>query len=145
MKLNTLIVTILIIIAICPISGKSQSLKEINNKQISNILAFTEEMKTFNNDNMSIHVFRIGLPSDTISKSGTEEIYNRVLISVSEDGDKPRYKLYELSKLFAVGEFKFEMVDRFTERIEFVHGKFKQRNVSVIEINSKNLTAIQIQ
>ena len=128
-----------------PIIGKTQILKEVDNRQLASVLTFVEDMKMFHNDNLSIKAYKIGLPSDTIPKTNTEEIYNRVLLSISEIGEYPKYKVYEMSQLYDVSQFNFQTVDPFIARLEFVYGKYKERKVAVFEINVKTLSITKIQ
>ncbi|MDP1811029.1 MAG: hypothetical protein Q8K66_06440 [Sediminibacterium sp.] len=145
MKIYLSIVLLLSIILNNPFKGNTQTLKVVENRQLSGVLTFLEEMNKFTNDNVSIKVYKIGMPSDTIPNSNSEEIYNRVFLSISEIGEFPKYKVYEISQLYDVGQFIFHSVDPFIERLEFVYGMYKQRKMAVFEINSKTLNVVRIQ
>jgi len=128
-----------------PNRGNAQAAKEVDNRQLASVLTFLEDMKVFHNDNFSIKAYKIGLPADTIPKSNTEEIYNRVFVSISEIGENPKYKVYEMSQLYNVGQFNFQTVDPYIARLDFVYGKYKQRKLAVFELNVKSLSVTKIQ
>ena len=123
----------------------AQALKEVENKQIASILTFVEKLKQFSNQNMFVNAFVVGIPTDTVPNTNSEEIFKRLIISFSETGEGSRYKVYEFSKIMYPSDINFTSVDPHIQRIEFTHGQYKQRKVSVYEINIKTMNLYKIQ
>ena len=145
MKHNLSILVLLFILLHKPNTGITQTFKEVDNKELAIVLAFVEETKMVSNDNLSIKAYKTGIPSDTISNSKSEELYNRIFLCISEVGEFPKYKVFELTKLYNVSLLNFYSVDPFIERFEFISGKYKERKINVLELNIKAMTVVKIQ
>jgi len=145
MKSKLAILLLLFIFLNKPKTGNAQAFKEIENKQLASVLTFVEETKMLTTDNFSLKAYRVGIPTDTIPNSKSEEIYNRIFLCISETGEFPQFKVYELSKLYNVGQLNFYSVDPYNERFEFVSGMFNERKVNVFEINIKTMTIMKVQ
>ncbi|MDB5229995.1 MAG: hypothetical protein JWN76_800 [Chitinophagaceae bacterium] len=124
-------------------SVSAQTIHPLQNKQVAAILPFIEEMKDFDTgQELFVKVFRVGLPTDRVPNSESEEIYNRVIICLSSDGDDPVYKVYEIQKLYDPKDFSFTKVDKYTIRLKFSYFSAvdAKRKTMLLEMKAEGLT-----
>src|ERR1035437_1347546 len=123
----------------------AQQLKKVDNIKLVKVLTFIEEMKSFNNDELATNVYRVRFPDDIIPKSGSDEVFDRLYITISESGDPPiKFKVYEYGPAYAIENIELTEENKFNARLKFTYGFHDQKKVALYNISVKKISITKI-
>ena len=81
------------------------------------------------------------MPGDLIPNQNGHELYTRLFIVVSQDGENPPFKVYRLDKLISIGSISIREINTHMASLEFTEGPYGNRKTIRIELDSEDLSA----
>ncbi len=124
----------------------AQPIKKVDDKKLAGVLTFLGDRKSIGNYEMNVVVYPVRLPTDPIPATETEEFYDRLFVSVCDDGDYPRYKVYEIGPILLTdSSLQLKQLDKYTVLLKFTHGFYEKRKTAAYKISVKDFSVRKIK